>query len=62
MKKLLEILRLHYDGQLSNRKIEKSVRISKKTIGNYINLFEKSGLSWPLSDEHQNEDKLSNRL
>lgn len=62
MKKLLEILRLHYDGKLSNRKIEKSVSVSKKTIGNYINLFDKSGLSWPLDLEYQNEDKLSNRL
>lgn len=62
MKKLIEILRLHYDGKLSNRKIEKSVGVSKKTIGNYINLFAKSSLSWPLSSEYQNEDKLSNRL
>jgi predicted AAA+ superfamily ATPase len=62
MKKLVEILRLHYDGKLSSRKIEKSVRISRTTIRNYLKLFNDSGLPWPLPLEYQNEDKLSNRL
>jgi len=62
MKKLVEILRLHFDGKLSSRKIARSVRISRTTIRRYIRLFEISGLSWPLAPEYQNEDKLSNRL
>lgn len=62
MKKLLEILRLHYEGKFSNRDIEKVVKISRKTISKYIELFNYSGLPWPLPEEYQNEDKLSQRL
>lgn len=59
MKKLMEILRLHYDCKLSDRKIEKSTGASRKTVGLYISKFKTSGLSWPLPLEYQNEDKLS---
>lgn len=62
MKKLLEILRLHYDCKLSNRKIERSVNISKKTIGKYLELFKLRGLPWPLPSEYEDEDKLSELL
>lgn len=62
MKKLLEILRLHYECKLSNRRIERSINVSKKTVGKYLELFESQGLSWPLPSEYQNEDKLSELL
>ena len=62
MKKLLEILRLHYECKLSGRDIEKVVKLSRKTISHYIKLFDSSGLPWPLPEEYQNEDKLSQRL
>lgn len=62
MKKLIEILRLHYESNLSGRQIERAVQISRKTIGTYIELFDKSSLPWPLPLEYQNEDKLSQRL
>ncbi len=62
MKKLLEILRLHYDLKLSNRRIEISINVCKKTISKYLKLFKESGLPWPLPAEYQNEDKLSNKL
>lgn len=62
MKKLLEILRLHYDHKLSHRQIEKVARCCKKTVGKYIIMFENSELSWPLSDEYQDELVLSKKL
>ncbi len=62
MKNLLEILRLHYECKLSARDIEKVVKTSRKTIGHYIKLFDISGLAWPLLEEYQNEDRLSQRL
>jgi predicted AAA+ superfamily ATPase len=45
MRKLLEILRLHYDHKLSNRQIEKISKCCKKTISKYIRLFEGSCVS-----------------
>jgi transposase len=62
MKKLIEILRLHYDGNLSQRQIEKSINVSRKTINYYLILFDKSGLSWPLDKQYQNDDLLSQAL
>ncbi len=62
MKKLLQILRLHYDGQLSQRQIGVATNISKGTVLNYLNLFKNSGLSWPLEVEYQDEVALSKRL
>lgn len=62
MKKLLEILRLYRECQLSQRQISKATNVARSTVGNYITLFDDSGLSWPLLEEYQNEDKLSQRL
>jgi len=62
MRKLLEVLRLHYDHKLSNRQIEKIAKCCKKTVNKYIILFEASGLSWPLSNEYQDEMVLSKKL
>src|SRR5579863_6219381 len=62
MKKLTEILRLHFEGKLTQRQISKSVGIARSTIGDYICKFNKSGLPWPLPEEYQNEDVLSQRL
>lgn len=62
MKKLLEILRLHYDGNLSARRIAQSVHVSRPTISTYLELYNRSGLSWPLPEEYQSEDKLSQKL
>lgn len=62
MFKLLEILRLHYECKFSNRDIAKVVKISRKTIGKYIDLFSSSNLPWPLPEEYQNENKLSQLL
>ena len=62
MKKLLEVLRLHYEGKVSQRSIEIALKISRRTVARYIELYEESGLPWPLPEEYQNEDALSQRL
>lgn len=62
MRKLLEVLRLRLDNGLSTRQISKIACVSKSTVNNYIRLFDKSGLSWPLEDCYLNEEVLSSRL
>lgn len=62
MKQLLEILRLNKDKGLSERKISSLVKISKTTVHNYILMFKKSGLSWPLPAEYMDEELLSKKL
>lgn len=62
MKKLLEVLRLHYEAKISQHKIESALKVSRRTVSRYIEMFTTSGLSWPLEEEYLNEDKLSQRL
>ena len=62
MKKLLEILRLNFDNKLSVRQISKMSGVSKSTVNNYVILFAKSGLSWPLDEQYLDEEVLSNKL
>jgi transposase len=62
MKKLIEILRLHYDGKLSQRQISEALNVARSTVGDYIRKFAKSGLSWPLDTTYQNEELLSQAL
>jgi transposase len=61
-KQLLELLRLHCELKFSQRDIAKMINISKTTVHNYIELFEASGLSWPLSEEYLDENKLMVKL
>jgi transposase len=51
MRKIKEILRLKFACGLSNRQIAGSCSISHSTVGDYLDRFEKSGLSWPLAGE-----------
>ena len=62
MKQLLELLRLHCELKFSQRDIAKMINISKTTVHNYINLFEASGLTWPLATEYLNESNLMLKL
>ena len=62
MKKSLEILRLYYEGNLSQRQICQALGIARSTVNDYVLKFERSGLLWPLSEEYQSEDALSQRL
>lgn len=48
MRKIREVLRLHYDLKLGQRQIARSVQISQSTVHDYLARFAQSGLSWPL--------------
>jgi hypothetical protein len=48
MRKVREVLRLKFDGNLSNRKIGKSCCLGNSTVADYLERFRRSGLSWPL--------------
>lgn len=62
MKKLLTILRLHFENKLSEREISIITNVSKTTVHNYLALFKSSKLSWPLEKQYLDEDALSKKL
>ncbi|WP_448215045.1 IS21 family transposase [Endozoicomonas sp. 2B-B] len=51
MRKLQEILRMRFECRLSIRQIARSTRVSVGTVSNYVQAFERSPLSWPLSSD-----------
>lgn len=48
MRKIREVLRLHYDLQLSESAIQTSCQISRGSLRRYLKRFKHSELSWPL--------------
>jgi len=61
MRKIREVLRLHFEAHLSRRAIGRCLRISPVTVGNYLERFEQAGLCWPLAEE-VDEAELERRL
>ena len=51
MRKLRELLRLHFDLKLSQRQIARSSNIGQSTVSDYLARFARAGLSWPLPAE-----------
>lgn len=51
MRKIKQILQLHYESGLSRRAISVAVGTSYGSVANYLNRAEKAGVSWPLSDD-----------
>ena len=51
MRKIHDVLRLHFGLHLPQRQIARSVRLSQSTIHDYIGRFENCGLPWPLPDD-----------
>jgi len=51
VRKVREVLRLHYEAGLSNRAIARVCRVSNSTVGEYLARAEKAGIGWPLPDE-----------
>jgi len=49
MRKIKQILQLHFESGLSRRAISVSVGTSYGSVANYLNRAEKAGISWPLS-------------
>lgn len=58
MRQIREILRLRWDLNLSIRSIAQSVRVAPSTVSDMLTRAEAGGLSWPLSDEFQDEVRL----
>ena len=50
MRKVREVLRLHYAAGLSTRAIARSLKVSPATVGKYIRRAEVQSLSWPLPE------------
>jgi transposase len=48
MRKIIEVLRLKSDHQMSNRQIAKSCSLSHSTVRDYLDRVRLGGLSWPL--------------
>ena len=61
MRKIKEVLRLHYEKGLSAREIARSLDIGRGTIRNYLDRAQRAGLSWPLPSE-LDEASLEHRL
>lgn len=55
MKKLREILRLHFECKLSNRKIGRALKISPSTVGYYLQAAQQCELHWSESQLLNNE-------
>jgi transposase len=50
MRKIHDVLRLHFDLKLPQRQIARGVQLSQSTVNEYLKRFEQSGLAWPLPD------------
>ena len=61
MRKLLPMLRLHYETKLSTRKIARSLNLSVGVVSKYLNKAKDYNLSWPLP-EGMDEQKLASVL
>ena len=59
MRKIREVLRLHFEAQISQAKISSVAKISRSTVQQYIMRFMAAGLNWPLD---LRDDELERRL
>jgi len=51
MRKVREILRLHYESRLSNQQIADALRISKTSVFNILGRYRESGMNWPVLED-----------
>ncbi|MCH8853212.1 MAG: IS21 family transposase [Planctomycetes bacterium] len=61
MRKIKEVLRLHFEANLSQRQIAKTCGMSRPTVGEYLRRAAGAGLSWPLP-EGLDDGELERRL
>ena len=61
MRKIRDVLRLHLACGLSARRIAQSTAIGRTTVGEYLQRFKASDLSWPLP-ETLSDAELEQRL
>lgn len=50
MRRIKEVLRLHYESGLGLRQISRALSVSPSTVRGYLRRSEQAGLSWPLPD------------
>lgn len=56
VRKIREILRLHFDEKRSNREVSAAVGSSASVVHDCIGRFKASGLEWPLEESHDDEE------
>ena len=61
MRKIHEILRLHFEQKLGQRQIARSANVSQSTVHDYLARMNAAGLRWPL-DQEWDEDRLEQAL
>ncbi len=61
MRKIKDVLRLHYTAGLMTRQIAASLHIAYGTVVGYLHRAEQAGLAWPLP-EGMSEEELEQRL
>ncbi len=61
MRKIKEVLRLHFDGGLGQRTISRCLGISRSAVGDYLRRAAKADLCWPLPESLTDQD-LERRL
>lgn len=62
MRKIKQILRLHYECQLSQHQIATSLHVSVGVVNKYLKRAVSAGLTWPLPAEYDDEELLRVRL
>lgn len=56
VRKIREVIRLHFEAGLSNRAVARACQVSNSTVGDYLERAKKAGLSWPLPEGLGEED------
>ncbi|MCP4987361.1 MAG: IS21 family transposase [Colwellia sp.] len=51
MRKIRDILRLHFESKLSNQQVADALRISKTNVFNTLSRFEESEITWPIPED-----------
>jgi hypothetical protein len=51
MRKIREVLRLHYEHKLGQRQIARGANVSQSTVHEYLARAMAAGLKWPLPEE-----------
>jgi transposase len=62
MKKLKTVLRLHFEGKLSQHQIATSLQLSVGVVNKYIKRATAAGLIWPLSEAEEQDEVLKTKL
>lgn len=62
VRKIKSVLRLAYESKLSQHQIAQSLQLSSGVVNKYLKRAAACGLSWPLSAEYEDEERLQNLL